>query len=192
MDERRHSLANPEHCATYCFVPRELPLLERNLSEADSSDCDPAKAGTTGEPTEQISSSSKCADVTQRSVPTITFTAEDGAITYDGLGKQNNKHKLTLNLDVLHCSNCNPPSPGDRGWLAPIDPSTWIGQQSQESVGGGELSGNASKTADSSDHLDYLKSITERLQLKTKRPSYIVWKQKYIDDSSEGDHTGKP
>ena len=190
MDERRHSLANPERCAKFCFVPRELPLLERKLSEADSGECDPAKEGTISEPTEEIISSSKCTDVTQRSVPSITVTAEDGATTYDSLRKQTNKHKLTLNLDALHCSTCDPPSPGDRGWLAPIDPSTWIGQQSQESVGGDEHSGNASKTADSSDHLDYLKSITERLQLKTKRPSYIVWKQKYIDDSSEGDHTG--
>ena len=191
MDERRHSLANPERCAKFCFVPRELPLLERNLPEADSSECVPVKEGTTGEPADETSSASKRADVTQRSVPSITVTTEDGATTYDGVCKQNNKHKLTLNLDVLHCSNCDPSAPGDRGWLAPVDPSTWIGQQSQGSVGDDGRSGNASKTTDSSDHLDYLKSITERLQLKTKRPSYIVWKQKYIDDSSEGDHTGK-
>ena len=188
MDERRHSVANPEVCATYCHVPRDLPLLERNLSEIDVGKSHTVTGDKAGEPSEEIS---------QSPVPPegYAFTVADSSLTTDEFCTKN-KQKLVINLDMQHDSQSNSDSTpasmrgDDRCRLAPPEPSFENGSSSAVSVNDSEHSRNAPKEPDSSLHMDNLKTMTERLHLTTRRPSYIVWKKKYIDDAPNGRYLG--
>ena len=185
MDERRHSVANPEVCGTHCHVPRYMPLLERNLSDIiDADESHPVKEGNYNDT--PLSSLSPGSDIATYPVPQFTFTVDDRESYHlpDDLSLSNHE------AIGLHNDNDSTPGPtskpvlGDRCcWLAAPDSSSGIVSSRTESVCGSDLSVDSSRESDTSQHMDILKKITERLHLATRRPSYIVWKSKYIDEA---------
>ena len=186
MDERRHSVANPEVCGTHCHVSRYMPLLERNISEIVDAD----ESYSTKEDNNYVSPLSPLSlgsDVSNYPVPQFTFTVDENAATGDEFHTHDDD--LTLrNHEGIQDDNSSTSDPtpmsglGERCcWLAAPDPSAGIVPSHTESVCDSEQYSPTDTGAPQ--HMDILKKITERLHLATRRPSYVVWKNKYIDDA---------